>query len=191
MLASCNSKNDTVNISDVTLRMIQMENNRYNTYLTENIQNNIKEKKNLTKVKIYDSLTINYLKYITDIQSEIKEKSTDILFDGDKYSKKGKEFVNTTKTYKEAIENLTDSQNLKKRINLVLNTNDIPLNNDPTVLSENNETGDIKPNGQTYVFYLDYYYKGFSAETALAFIDNKKRSILELENEFIIFSSTP
>lgn len=168
-----------------TYRIIITENDKYNSYLSENIKTKIKENSKNQKIALYDSLTKEYLIYLSEIETEISKNSSEIFFEGDKYSGKGKEYVNKTKTYKSGIEKLTNSVNFKKRINLVLNTNDTQISENPDIIAENNEEGKTIAN-KVYVFYLDYYFKGYSKTQSLAFINNKKRSILELENEFII-----
>lgn len=68
-------------------------------------------------------------------------------------------------------------------MNLVLNTNDVRIvNND---VAENNEFNKRQPNF-VYAFYLDYYYKGIPVNQSLAFLSSKKRSILEMEKEYIL-----
>ena len=51
-------------------------------------------------------------------------------------------------------------------------------------VAENNETAEHKVD-KIYFYYLDYYYKGFPKIQSLAFLNSKRRNILELENEFI------
>lgn len=181
---SCNSNNEPKSESEVTYRMLIKENDKYNSYLIENIENKIKEKSNNTEIVKYDSLTKDYLNYLSKVEAEIASKTTEIFFKDDKYSSKGKEFINKTKTYKSEIEKIVASENLKKRINLVLNTNDVQQPNKADEIAENNETNEHKT-GKISFYYLDYYYKGFPKYQSLAFLNNKKRSILEIENEYI------
>ena len=186
---SCNSKEEPKSECEVTYRMLIKENEKYNSYLTENINNKISANKNNTEIVKYDNLTKNYLSYLSKIETEIANKTNEILFNGDGYgySPKGKEFINKTKTYKTEIEKLANSQNLKKRINLVLNTNDVQLPDKADEIAEINDSNEIKPD-KTYFYYLDYYYKGFPKNQTLSFLINKKKSILEIENEFIEIS---
>jgi len=184
MLVACNSKNESQSESEVTYRMLIKENDKYNSYLTENIINKIKEKSTNREIIKYDSLTKNYLIYLSELETEIANKTSSILFTDDKYSSKGKEFINKTKAYKSEIEKIVESDNLKERINLVLNTNDVQQSDKVDEIAENNETNEHKSDKISF-YYLDYYYKGFPKYQSLAFLNNKKRSILEIENEFI------
>ncbi|KGO84584.1 hypothetical protein, partial [Flavobacterium suncheonense] len=181
---SCNSKEEPKSECDVTYRMLIKENEKYNSYLIENIKSNIRKNPNNQNIAKFDSLTKDYLNFLLEIETEMAEKTSDVLFKDSKYSSRGKEFINKTKTYKSEIENLVDSENLKKRINLVLNTNDVELPEKGNVIANNNETGEHK-NDKIYIYYLDYYYKGFPKNQFLSFLNNKKKSILEIENEFI------
>jgi len=135
-----------------TYRIIITENDKYNSYLSENIKTKIKENSKNQKIALYDSLTKEYLTYLSEIETEISKNSSEIFFEGDKYSGKGKEYVNKTKTYKSGIEKLTNSVNFKKRINLVLNTNDTQISENSDIIAENNEEGKTIAN-KVYVFY--------------------------------------
>ena len=72
-----------------------------------------------------------------------------------------------TRKYKNEIESLSNSSNFIKRLNLVFTMDD------------------IKTKGNIYISYLDYFFKGFPKEYSLFLISEKKRRILEFENEFI------
>jgi hypothetical protein len=184
IFVSCNSLDESKSESEVTYRMLIKENDKYNSYLTENIESKIIEKSNHREIVKYDSLTKNYLNYLTEVEAAIANKTTEIFFKDDKYSSKGKEFINKTKAYKSEIEKIVESENLKKRINLVLNTNDVQQSDKADEIAENNENNDHVI-GKINFYYLDYYYKGFPKYQSLAFLNNKKRSILEIENDFI------
>ena len=190
MFISCETGNKNAKTEsqyESTYRIIIKENDKYNSYLSENIKTKINENSKNPNIVLYDSLTNEYLNYLSKIETEINKNGSEIFFDGDNYSAKGKEYENKTKSYKTEIEKFTSSINFKKRINLVLNTNSIQIPDNPTTIAENNEDGKTIAD-KVYVFYLDYYFRGYSKTQSLAFIKNKKRSILELENEFILNS---
>ncbi len=188
ILISCNSNNESYNECEVTYRILIKENAKYNSYLKENIQNEIKESSNNKVFVKYDSLTQNYLNYLSEIEAEIVNKTAEIFFENDKYSDRGKEFINKTKEYKSEIEKIIESPNLKKRINLVLNTNDLHQPDIMYEIADNNETNEFTVD-KINIYYLHYYYKGFPKYQSLAFLNNKRRSILEIENEFITNSN--
>ena len=190
MFISCETGNKNAKTEsqyESTYRIIIKENDKYNSYLLENIKTKINENSKNPNIVLYDSLTNEYLNYLSKIETEINKNGSEIFFDGDNYSAKGKEYENKTKSYKTEIEKFTSSINFKKRINLVLNTNSIQIPDNPTTIAENNEDGKTIAD-KVYAFYLDYYFRGYSKTQSLAFIKNKKRSILELENEFILNS---
>ena len=187
MFISCETGNKNAKTEsqyESTYRIIIKENDKYNSYLSENIKTKINENSKNPNIVLYDSLTNEYLNYLSKIETEINKNGSEIFFDGDNYSAKGKEYENKTKSYKTEIEKFTSSINFKKRINLVLNTNSIQIPDNPTTIAENHEDGKTIAD-KVYAFYLDYYFRGYSKTQSLAFIKNKKRSILELENEFI------
>jgi|SRR5690554_217618 len=184
LFISCNSKNHSEEEYLFSYKMIVKENEDYNKILSENINNQINHSEN-TNLKVYDSLTNNYLAYLSKIENEIQINSSDFLFSGYEYSPKGKEFIKNTNYYKNEIEKLVATENLKKRINYVLNTNDISLNEDRSIASENNQNNEIKTE-TLYIKYLDYYIKGFPKLQTLSYLSRKKREILELQNEYNI-----
>lgn len=184
VFASCNSKNESGKISELTYLMLIKENNKYSTYLLENIQAKIQKDKENDVVLKYDSLTKEYLNYLVEVETELSKNSSEIFFKNDTYSNKGKEFIEETKKYKTEIEKLVVDENLRKRINLTLNTNNVQMPENVNEVAENNENNDMKI-GKSYFRYLDYYYKEFSNNQCSAFLSNKKRAILEIENEFV------
>ncbi len=184
VLASCNSKDESKNLCDVTYLTLVKENNQLSTYLNENIKNKVEKHTQNKSIITYHSLTKNYMNYLSEIEIKISNNTTDILFDNDKYSLEGKEFINKTKVYKNEIEKLVTSENLRKRIDLLLNTNDVELNYDNDDGFERNEISENKSD-KIFVYYLDYYFRGYSNNQSLAFLSNKKRGVLELENEFL------
>ena len=184
IISSCNSKNES-NSSELTYLILTKENTKYNSYLSENIKNGIEKHKNNSEIINYDNFTKDYLDYLSSVEDEISKNKTDIFFEKDNYSNKGKEFIKKTEFYKTEIEKLVVSENLKKRINLVLNTNDVGIGTDGKQIAENNESGEMKVN-IIYIKYLNYYYSQLSNNQTLSFLSSKKRAILEMENEYIL-----
>lgn len=185
---SCNdaaNKND--NSCDIAFEILNKENTQYNLYLSENIHNILLQNKDNPDVLRYDSLTREYLDYIAHIENEIIEKSSIVFFEKENYSSKGKEFINATKSYQTEIEKLVKNENLKKRINLILNTNDVQSPIDKNEIARKNESGEIIP-GKVYIKFLDYYFRGFSKHQTLLYLTQMKRSVLELQNEFTLTS---
>lgn len=184
ILTSCNSKIHSEEEYLFSYRMIIKDNEDYNKILIENISEQINNSRN-SNLKIYDSLTNNYLKYLSKIENEIEINSSDIFFSGYEYSSKGKEFINNTNLYKNEIERLVTSANLKRRINYVLNTNNVQLKKDISNVADNNQNN-VSEKEKMYAYFLDYYIKGFPKLQTLSYFSSKKRQILELQNEFNI-----
>ncbi|MES2485683.1 MAG: hypothetical protein V4581_07010 [Bacteroidota bacterium] len=103
------------------------------------------------------------------MESEIEKSSSAILFENDVYSAQGKELISKTNSYFDSVRALVKDENLKQRLNFVLNTNNLAQ-------ADANVPGKISVNN----------YKGLPNSQVLALLSTKKRSILELENEYIL-----
>lgn len=168
-LISCNSDLSIEEKFEVTFDLHIKENNEYNEILKENIKikiSNLKNTEKYRKIRLCDSLSNEYFDYLTTIEKEVKEKGNEIFFDGDLYSQKGKTYTKKTEKYRTEIEKLTSSSNFIKRLNSVFSMKD------------------VKYKG-LYVHNLDYFFKGFPKIQSSAFINDKKRRVLEFENELI------
>ena len=171
-LISCNSDLSIEEKFEVTFDLHIKENNEYNEILKENIKikisniSNIKNIEKYRKIKLCDSLSNEYFDYLTTIEKEVKEQGNEIFFNGDSYSQKGETYTKKTEKYRTEIEKLTSSSNFIKRHNSVFNMKD------------------VKYKG-LYVRNLDYFFKGFPKIQSSAFINDKKRRVLEFENELI------
>jgi hypothetical protein len=154
---------------EVTYNLHIEENTKYNESLIENIKNKMSEITNpetVKKLKICDSLSKDYFDYLTIVEKEVKEQGNELFFEGDLYSKKGKTYAEKSENYKTEIEKLTNSANFIKRLNSVFSMKDVKFNN-------------------IYVGNLDYFFRGFPKIQSSAFISDKKRRVLEFENELI------
>ena len=151
------------------------------------IAKNLKKDKiiNNKSAKLFNNLTNEYLKYLNQTYSELtnnpkikedptyegelskKEYSNNFFFIGEKYSKKGTEFISKLEKYRTEILKLITNKNLAKRVNITLNTDYV----------QNREGKKIN--------YLNYIYKDLPLISVLAHLKNKEKSILEFENEFL------
>lgn len=166
---SCNSDLSIEEKLEVTYDLHIKENNEYNEILKENIKIKISKIKNAEtsrKIKLCDSLSREYIDYLTTIEKEVKEQGNEIFFNGYLYSPKGETYTKKTEKYRTEIEKLTSSSNFIKRLNSVFSMKD------------------VKYKGLN-VHYLDYFFKGFPKIQSSAFINDKKRRVLEFENELI------
>ena len=99
MFISCETGNKNAKTEsqyESTYRIIIKENDKYNSYLSENIKTKINENSKNPNIVLYDSLTNEYLNYLSKIETEINKNGSEIFFDGDNYSAKGKEYENKT-----------------------------------------------------------------------------------------------
>lgn len=185
---SCTSKEarikeDIIPEHEVLYLVLTKDDNRYCEYLSERLNEKVKLTNN-ANIRQYDSLTSAHVKLLDSISGAIKANTSMIFFDDESdYSRAAKNFVSRTKVYQEAVEKLADDPNLRKRLNLVLNMNDVK--SELNTIADNNEGNIIKVN-TTYIKYLDYYFKGFTANQCIAFLSSKKRSILEMEMEYVL-----
>ncbi len=151
------------------------------------ISENLKKDKiiNNKSAKLFNNLTTEYLKYLNQTYSELtnnskikedwsyegelskKKYSNELFFIGEKYSKKGTEFISKLEKYRTEILKLIENKNLAKRVNISLNTNYV-LNREGKKIN-----------------YLNYIYKDLPLISVLAHLKNKEKSILEFENEFL------
>ena len=188
IIFSCTSnetqaKDDIISECEAVYVVLTKENNKYCEYISEKLNESVISTDN-GDIKRYDSLTSAYVKLLDSIGAAIKLNSSMILFkDEFDYSPLGKNFIFRTKVYKQAIEEFADDENFKKRLNLVLNTNDVAIKQGDIA---NNNENNVRTLNTVYVKYLDYYYKGFTANQCLAFISSKKRNLLEMEMEYIL-----
>lgn len=177
------TEEDRIPEHEATYVVLTKDDKRYCEYLSERLNDKVKFTNN-ANIKQYDSLTSAHVKLLDSIGGAIKANTSMIFFDDESdYSRAAKNFVSRTKVYQEAVEKLADDPNLRKRLNLVLNMNDVK--SELNTIADNNEGNIIKVN-TTYIKYLDYYFKGFTANQCIAFLSSKKRSILEMEMEYVL-----
>ncbi|MGJ8594225.1 MAG: hypothetical protein ACSHXF_16870 [Aquaticitalea sp.] len=167
--------------------LLMEEFNYSNGILREQLTDDLTEKKlnEIHSVKIYDSLTKQYLNLLDQTYSELinsaniqdqtnyfgelskKSYVNDYFFVGSDYSESGTEFVSKTENYRNGILELVTNKNLAKRINGILDTKDIT----------NREGKQVK--------HLNYLYKDMPLISVLTFLKHKEKSVLEFENEYL------
>lgn len=180
---SCKKENNGNFLYGVLNENLQKENEILRIRNEEMItQYGLKDNQNVTK---YHYLTVQYLDYLENVEIDLIEKlkvdkSTvseeeiskndyvnDYFFDKDNDSEAGNVYLIKLDKYKKEIQDLTTEPNVKKRSDLLLTTENI--------LNKKGE--EIK--------YLEYFFKNNSLIGVLAFIENKKRTIIEIEYDFI------
>ncbi|UUV21377.1 hypothetical protein [Paenimyroides aestuarii] len=170
LFLSCNSNLNTED-QIIELSKLQLtENNQLIKSLNENLDDKIKNSIDLihhNQIKKCDSLSKEYFNYLQTVENEVNQKGFEVFFDGDKYSKYGKEYISQSEKYIKGIESITQSKSILERINIIFSTKYVT-----------NEDG-------FNINYLDYYFKGFPKSQSTAFINDKRKEILTFENELI------
>jgi hypothetical protein len=166
---SCKPNTDLEKIYNTSANLQIEDNDKISQILLDNIKVNmtlITKPEINKKINLYNNLSTEYYNYLTNIEQEIKLKGDSCFFEGDKHTGKGNEYVNKTRNYKIEIEKLTNSKNFNKRLDLSFDMKEVRKGN--------------------YTFnYLDYYFNQIPKVQSAAFINSRKKSVLEFENEFI------
>lgn len=185
IIVACNSKAD----SDIELNgecelvyiSLTKDNNKYCDYLQQEIDEKLKDNSNII-IQKYDSLTRNYITYLDKVCNKINKNTSIIFFNKEGYSEEGQEYIDITNKYKKSVEELA-SESLKKRLNLILNTND--RKHVKGGIADNNEYNS-REKGHIYCKYLDYYYKGLPNSQSIASLTLIKKCVLDMEMEYIL-----
>ena len=166
---SCTSEMSKSEKHEVAANLHIQNNEEYNQLLLNSIRSKIRKSdiKDFKKVKIYDSLSRGYFDYLNNIEHEIKENGNKIFFSGENYSRIGEDFIEKTRNYKSEIEVLLISSDFTRRFNEIF------------------DVADVKTKEGIYIKYLDYHFKGYPNIWSEIHINEMKRKVLELENEFI------
>jgi hypothetical protein len=135
--------------------------------------------------RIYDSLTVQYYKYLEKVFHQIEEITAvdlpgdyigelsnkkhvnNLFFIKDNYSNLGMEYLSKREEYKNQILNLVKDNSLAFRISKF-------LNNDNETVRDGEE-----------ISHLDFYFKDLPPISVMAYLKYNQYSILEFENEFI------
>jgi hypothetical protein len=138
-----------------------------------------------TESRIYDSLTVQYYKYLEKVFHQIEEITAvdlpgdyigelsnkkhvnNLFFIKDNYSNLGMEYLSKREEYKNQILNLVKDNSLAFRISKF-------LNNDNETVRDGEE-----------ISHLDFYFKDLPPISVMAYLKYNQYSILEFENEFI------
>ncbi|MFP9115466.1 hypothetical protein ACLI1A_16125 [Flavobacterium sp. RHBU_3] len=187
-LFACESKHKEQKGESLIGYMIILKNNKdYCNLVERDIELNIKSNKE-KNIVVYDSLTKIYLNYLRNLESELKQHGSKIFYSQNgKISFKGKEFENRTKEYLESITRLSDNVSFRRKALVLINMNDLKMSDKKGEVAENNPDNLIVPD-KIYFKYIDYYFKNLPNIQALTHISNREKSILELENEFILIN---
>ncbi len=181
------SENEIANTNVVGYGILNEELEALNEHLKEQINsemaNGYMEWKN--SYAIYDSITNDYVSFLdntlntlfdnVDFKYPVKytgdfsksEFINDYFFEELNYNQRAEEFVRKTNEYRTEILKLVEDEDLAYKIELILRTHNPQMRN-----------GEI-------IKYLNYYYKDKPLINVLAYINYKKKNVLELQLEFL------
>ncbi|MEH6763957.1 hypothetical protein [Aequorivita antarctica] len=192
IIISCKPNNDKANQKDrnQTYAMYGIMVGKYSSS-SEFIQNEIYSTVNKfdlvenREARIYDSLTVQYYKYLEKVFYQIEEVTTldlpgdyigelsnkkhinNLFFMKSDYSNLGIEYLSKREEYKIQILKLVKDSSLAFRISKFLSTD--------------NET--VRDGDE--ISHLDFYFKDLPPISVMAYLKYNQYSILEFENEFI------
>lgn len=137
------------------------------------------------EARIYDSLTVQYYKYLEKVFRQIEDVAivdlpsdysgelsnekhiNNLFFEKHNYSNLGVEYLSKRELYKVQILNLVKDKSLAYRISHFLDTDNEPIRD-----------------GQE-ISHLEFFFKNLPPISVMAYLKYNQYSILEFENEFI------
>ena len=167
---SCKDFNNSNQKLDVLYNLQLNENESQISLLLQNNQNKINSTKDTTlllKIRKCDEISKVYYDYLVKIEKKVANSGNEIFFSDDSSSEIGKQYLEMAEQYQSEFRNLSNNDNLLKRNHLLFSTSD------------------IKNADGNYISYLDYFYRGFPKIQSVAFISEKRKSVLQFENEII------
>lgn len=192
IIISCKPNNDKANQKDrnQTYAMYGIMVGKYSSS-SEFIQNEIYSTVNKfdlvenREARIYDSLTVQYYRYLEKVFSQIEEVTTldlpgdyigelsnkkhinNLFFMKSDYSNLGIEYLSKREEYKIQILKLVKDSSLAFRISKFLSTDNVTVRDSDEIS------------------HLDFYFKDLPPISVMAYLKYNQYSILEFENEFI------
>ncbi len=169
LLFSCGDKNEEPCIAEEMCHLQKIDND--SIYIILKKENNIllKQLKNrkIPYAKNYHDLTAEYLLYIEKLEKNIESSGENPFFENNELTAEGKSYKTLTNNYYNNIVKLVKDPLVLQKIDRLISTKDFKR-------------------GEMYILHMDYYYNGFTKIPLLSSLANKKKNILQLENEFII-----
>lgn len=174
-ISSCNlkSNSDTIADTDVEGMFIILSDvtDQSINYLKDDIRAKTfrTEAYNLypSKIHQYDSLTKDYLNYLTKIEEQFLENNVNPFFNNSGFSDAGKEYLSKTKLYENEIIKLVDKSHLKNKVHLKAGA-----------------YNQVAMNGRE-IEHLDYYFYDLPHIGIVTYLKIRKQSLLELQKEFL------
>ena len=120
-------------------------------------------------VRDFNDSALKYFGYLDSIQSLCIGNQTPFFFKGEwsEETKLSQDFTQKTNSFLSKLDNNVKSPLLKKRAYFLLNVNDIKLDE------------------QSFIMYVECYFRNVSCEAFDFFINDRKRNLLVIQNEIL------
>lgn len=168
---SCNLKYDEYNEFDDMYNILCGDFQEDISYLTESIDKQMElislDSVNYNKANQFHKLTVEYNRFLEQIEVGLMEVTQNPFYHNNSITELGKEYLKKKDLYREQILFLITSEELIKLIKYKLRS-DTPQNR----------------NGER-IEHMDYYFNGITRSGTFAYLKNKRRTILAIENEFL------
>ncbi len=168
LLISCKKNNDRLLHLDISFNIINRNiNNDINELRLQN--NKLVSDVNSDTVKDLNDSTIKYIRYLDSIQSLCLGNQTPFFFKGERSEKTrlSQDFIKKTNVFLSKLEYNIKSPFLKKRAYFLLNVNDIKLDE------------------QSFIMYVECYFRNVSCDAFDFFINDRKRNLLAIQNDIL------
>ena len=167
---SCRDVNNSNQNLDVLYNLQLNENESQISLLIQNNQSKINSTKDTTlllKIRKCDEISKVYYDYLVKIEKKVANSGNEIFFSDALSSEIGRQYLEMAEQYQAEFRKLSNNKNLLQRNHLLFTTSD------------------IKNGDGMYISYLDYFFRGFPKMQSVAFINEKRKSVLQFENELI------
>ena|SRR5690554_6821179 len=168
LLISCKKNNDRLLHLDISFNIINRNiNNEINELRLQNgkLVSNV----NPGIVKDLNDSMIKYITYLDSIQSLCIGNQTPFFSKGERSeeTKLTQDFIKKTNVFLSKLGHSIKSPFLKKRAYFLLNVNDIKLDE------------------QSFIMYVECYFRNVSCEAFDFFINDRKRNLLAIQNDIL------
>ena len=171
-ILSCNSKYDEYNGLDDMYNVLSTDFDRDITYLTNkvNTQIDLLELDTISSNNVTDfhNLITEYNSYIEQLELKLIESKENPFYLNDSKTDLGTEYISKSNFYRKQLLILIIDEKLKNQLKNKIQTDNHSIKGKKQMVSS-----------------FDYYFKGISKSGTIAYLKNKRRNLLEIENEYI------
>lgn len=119
------------------------------------------------KLNNYHTLTEDFVDFLSEIEEEFISSEKNPLFQNDKITQKGEEYLGRTKLYSKEISKLWIDDFTKNKIRITLHT------------------GDIQNIEGTKISHIAYYFDDLPTKGIIVYLRQKRYDVLMLEKDFL------